>query len=401
MSSAADQTADVILAGGGLANSLIALGLKRARPTLRVVMLERAAARDASHTWSFFQTDLSPWGVQVLMPLVAASWPAYEMRFPRHRRTLTTPYASLASDGLGQAVEAALGADLQRGVEVAEVSPQAVGLADGRRLTAPLVIDGRGAGRPSPHLQLAWQKFVGMEVRLSRPHGLTHPVVMDATVAQLDGYRFVYLLPFSADTLLIEDTRYSDGPGLADDDLRAEIRAYAADQGWEIAEVLREERGVLPITLGGDLDAYLAEHAPGVPLSGMRAALFHPTTGYSLPDAAALAEAVAGAPVLTSAAIFALVQARSRRLWRERGFFRALNRMLFLAAEPAARYRILQRFYRLPQPLIERFYAGSSTLRDQLRVLVGEPPVSIRRALKALPPSAARRAAALGERRYA
>ena len=67
--------------------------------------------------------------------------------------------------------------------------------------------------------------------------------------------------------------------------------------------------------------------------------------------------------------------------WRARGFSRLLNRMLFRAAEPAERWRVLQRFYGLPQPLVERFYAGRSTRRDALRVLSGKPPVPILRAL--------------------
>ncbi len=58
--------------------------------------------------------------------------------------------------------------------------------------------------------------------------------------------------------------------------------------------------------------------------------------------------------------------------------------MLFRAAEPAQRYRILERFYRLPEPLIGRFYAGQSTLLDRLRILLGKPPVPIGRAIKAM-----------------
>ena len=67
-------------------------------------------------------------------------------------------------------------------------------LVDGRRLTAPLVIDARGPRR-SRRLVLGWQKFLGQEVRLAAPHGLARPIIMDATVSQLDGYRFLYVLP--------------------------------------------------------------------------------------------------------------------------------------------------------------------------------------------------------------
>jgi lycopene beta-cyclase len=55
--------------------------------------------------------------------------------------------------------------------------------------------------------------------------------------------------------------------------------------------------------------------------------------------------------------------------------------MLFSAADPSDRYKVLQRFYRLPKPLIERFYAGKLQARDKARILVGKPPVPIRRAM--------------------
>ena len=65
-------------------------------------------------------------------------------------------------------------------------------------------------------------------------------------------------------------------------------------------------------------------------------------------------------------------------------FVRLLARMLFGAALPARRYKVFERFYRLGQPLIQRFYAGRLTRMDQLRLLIGKPPVSVVRALASL-----------------
>jgi lycopene beta-cyclase len=58
--------------------------------------------------------------------------------------------------------------------------------------------------------------------------------------------------------------------------------------------------------------------------------------------------------------------------------------LLFGAAAPHERYRVLERFYRLSGPLIARFYAGSSTGLDKLRILSGKPPVPLLRALRVL-----------------
>jgi lycopene beta-cyclase len=93
----------------------------------------------------------------------------------------------------------------------------------------------------------------------------------------------VYVLPLDPQRVLVEDTRYSDGPLLDRDALRARVHEYIASQGWRVRECLREEQGVLPIALAGDIDAFWQHSGGDVPRSGLRAALFHPTTGYSLP----------------------------------------------------------------------------------------------------------------------
>ncbi|WP_419251690.1 lycopene beta-cyclase CrtY [Caulobacter sp. ErkDOM-YI] len=379
-STSSTSRADVVLVGGGLANGLIALRLRALRPDLRVILLERDKRIGGEHTWCHFETDVSPAIGGWLRPLIVHRWSGYEVRFPAHRRTLDTAYLAITSQRLHEAVSTALGDDVWLGATVSDVSPHQVTLSDGRRITAATVIDGRGPRR-SRSLVLGWQKFLGQGVRLSAPHGLTRPIVMDSTVPQLDGYRFLYVLPLDSTRLLIEDTRYSDGDALDHADVRAAIAAYAVQQGWTIAKVEREEHGVLPIALAGDIDAYWREARAQVAEVGLRAALFQPTTGYSLPDAARLAEQIAALPHITSAHVRACAEAHSKAAWRRRRFFRLLNRMLFRACAPDQRYKVLERFYRLGAPLIQRFYAARLTPFDQARVLMGKPPVPIVAAL--------------------
>ncbi len=375
---------DVLLAGGGLASGLLALALARARPELTVRIVERGATIGAGHTWSFFTTDLSPEAQALVGPLVTATWPAYEVRFPAHRRRIANRYNSVADHSLHDAVAAALPPEsLLTGVGVAALAPDRVTLDDQRTLTARCVIDARGpvGDAALTGLKLGWQKFVGVEIECDRPHGLAEPIVMDATVPQADGYRFLYALPFSPTRVLVEDTRYADGPSLDRVDLAALSLAYAEGQGWR-GRVVREEHGVLPIALGGDIEAFWREAlGPGVARAGLRSAMFHPTTGYSLPDAAHTALKVAAVPELTTAGVGEAIRRASIAAWEDRGFFRLLDRMLFKAAEPHLRYKVLERFYRLPEPLIRRFYAARLTGADKLRILTGKPPVPIGRAL--------------------
>ena len=378
---AATCDADLILVGGGLANGLIAWRLHQLRPEVRILILESDSALGGNHTWSFHDGDLTPAQHAWLAPLVAHRWDGYSVAFPGRRRTLDTGYASVTSSRFDAVLGAALASQVRLGAQVAFMTPDTVTLADGTLLKARAVIDGRGM-RPSRHLRLGFQKFLGQELRLASPHGLTLPMLMDATVRQEGGYRFVYLLPFSADTLLVEDTYYADDDQLDADRLRANISEYVKARGWVVAALLREERGVLPITLTGDAIAFWQE-THNVARAGLAAGLFHPTTGYSFPSAVRLAEMIAALPDLSAAPLFEAIRAHALGEWRAQGFFRLLNRMLFLAATPGQRWRVMQRFYGLPTPLIGRFYAAQLSWLDKARILAGKPPVPVGAAWRA------------------
>ena len=375
---------DLAIVGGGLAGGLIALALAKKRPGLDVRIVDAAETIGGNHLWSFFSSDVADSDRWIVAPLVSYGWKSYDIAFPAHRRTLNSPYYSIESERLDTVVRAALPPQaLMTGRKVLAASPTAVVLADGDRIEAKGVIDARGPGDLGL-LDLGWQKFLGRELRLAEPHDDPRPMVMDATVEQLDGYRFVYCLPFAATRMFVEDTYYSDTPDLDVSALGARIDAYVAQRGWQVDHVAREEAGVLPVTMGGDFEGYWQSGGNKVAKAGMRAGLFHPTTGYSLPDAIRTASLIARASDLSGAGLHALTHDFAKRTWASRGFYRMLDKMLFRAAEPAERYRILERFYRLDPRLMRRFYAGRSTMMDKARILTGKPPVPIPRALRAI-----------------
>lgn len=373
------MTADVVLVGGGLANSLIAYRLATVRPELQVVLIERGDSLGGRHVWSFHDTDLTPTQRRWVAPLVARSWSSYEVRFPGLRRRFASGYSSVTSTSLDVAVRRALGERTLLGCRVTDIRADRAELAGGRLVRGRAVLDGRGAVHGA--LDVGFQKFLGLHLELERPHGLEGPILMDATVDQCDGFRFLYTLPFTETTLLVEDTRYSDGAALDRDEMRLGIAAYSETMGWRVRRSVGEEEGVLPVVLSGDIAAFWARGALGVPRTGMRAALFHPTTGYSLPEAVRLADRIAASERPTSHELFDMTASRSKANWRRHAYFRRLNRMLFRAAAPAERWRIMERFHRLPEPLIQRFYADRLTRGDRIRILSGRPPVSPLRAL--------------------
>lgn len=377
---------DVALVGGGLASCLTVLALRRRQPRLRMLLIEGGPQLGGNHTWSFHASDVGDEGAALLAPLCAQRWSAVEVAFPDHQRVLPGGYATVLSPALDAPVRAALAVGDSRlilGARATSLTAQEVLLDDGRRFRADLVLDGRGP-TPSP----AWvescgfQKFLGQEVVVTgdvRAFAPGRALVMDARVPQDDGYRFMYVLPLAPGRLLVEDTLYSDTPALDRAQSRTRIVAYLEERGVLIKQVLREEEGVLPLPFTDETVPPL-----GSPLRlGARGGWFHATTGYTLPFSTKVALALAERPLAEAPAALAPLYRQQQAQAR---FHRRLNRMLFRAVEPAERWRILSRFYRMPAPSIARFYAMTSTPLDRARILAGRPPrgLSVRGALSVL-----------------
>lgn len=374
----------LLIAGGGLSGCLAAIAMAKTRPEVPILLVEEGERFGGNHTWSFFGPDVEAADRWLVEPLIAQSWQGYYVAFPEHSRKLKSSYHSIRSDDLDRLVRETLRPDQYRlGTKIAAVRENELLLLGGEKIRAEGAIDARGAANLSM-LDLGWQKFVGREYRFRQPHRLDRPVIMDATVEQIGGYRFVYCLPFSETEMLIEDTYYADDPDLDVPALEQRLEDYIAARGWGEAEVLRQETGVLPVAIGGDFGAFWRVGGARVAKFGMRGGFFHPTTGYTLPDAVRTAVLLTKQRDMNGAALHDTFEREAASNWRKRDFYRTLNTLLFRAADPPERYKVLERFYRLDQALISRFYAGQSTMFDRMRILSGKPPVPVGRAVSAL-----------------
>jgi len=361
-----------VIVGGGLAGGLAALALADEGRGARVTLVESGAGLggDGEHTWSCHESDLDADARGLVVPLVAHRWPRQIVRFPGRARQLDIGYLTITRERFARVVRERLeraGARLLFGASAVDVSDRRIRLADGRVLEGAVVLDARGPDRRARGA-CGFQKFVGLEVELEDDGPWDVPVVMDASVDQRDGFRFVYVLPFSRRRVLVEDTVYAED-GLVDAGaFERRVHAYVEAHGARVARVLRREMGILPLPLAD-------EPGGGALAIGYRGGFFHGVTGYSLADAARVARAVARCETLehTSRALAALGQARAG----QRAFQRLLARLLFRALPPPARWTALARFYRLPDATIARFYASRSTAFDRARVLVGRPPAGL------------------------
>lgn len=368
---------DVIIVGGGLAGGLIAKRLHDRG--VNFLLMESGAVLGGDHTWSYHESDLPIESRDWMKELNSFRWNSHSVQFPKLSRTLSSAYCTILSSDFDRKLTHQISEKLRLNCKIKDLSMNSVVLEDGTVLNAKLVLDARGW---SPQGLIAYQKFVGLEVETEEETNLKTPVLMDATVAQIDGFRFVYTLPFSSNRLLIEDTYYSTQPDIKIPELEARIWEYAKSRGWNIRSVIRKEVGCLPIPLTATFP--LSQRLDAAIPVGLRAGLFHSTTGYSLPYAVATAELIYKLWPSGLAAVESGLKNWIEDNWNQQGFYRLLNRMLFWAAKASDRYKVLQKFYTLPAETIERFYAGNSTMIDRARILSGRPPVPFVKAMRAI-----------------
>ena len=358
---------DYLIVGGGLAGGLMALAIRHLQPCAMVTIVEQAERLAGNHTWSFHALDVPTAADAIVRPLVVAEWAGYKVRFPGYERDVPSSYAAVTSERFDAVLQTS-GCEILTNVEAHRVMADHVVLADGTTLAARCVMDCRGPAADVP-TSSGFQKFVGLEVELDQPWPHSLPTVMDAAVPQDDGYRFVYVLPFSPTRVLVEETYFSDSPVLDRDKLLSRINGYLLAHGVATWRVMREEGGVLPMPwAAGQSSATTA----GPLVAGYAGGWFHPATGYSFPLAVRLALAVASVP--PEQAHEAAAKLHRSVVPRQR-FGRFLNRLLFTLVQPAQRWQVFRRLYRtLPDKLLARFYACDFGVVDAGRMLVGWPP---------------------------
>ena len=382
--------ADMIIVGAGLSGLMVAWRCLDVHPDLNVIIIDSADKIAGDHTWSFNLPDIAEHLRDWIGPFIACQWDDYDVKFPKRERTLGISYCTGNSDTLRKCVQPHIDSgrlQLQLNETVTDLSAKTVALQSGELLTAKCVLDARGF-KPNDDVYLGYQKFVGHVIKTPTPHGVKRPIIMDATVEQLGGYRFVYCLPYSETEMLVEDTYYTDGAELRSQEVDARIKDYIRDNlAIDSYEVIRREKGILPITLavdeayGTSLDGELTD---AVKL-GMTGGYYHAVTGYSLPEAVKSANVVCdmisqNSPDFGAAVLHEMEHHRTDH-YHEENFMRLLNRMLFRAAKPTERYKVLERFYGLSEGIVERFYRNRLSKKDKLRILAGKPPVPVTKAL--------------------
>lgn len=373
---------DLIICGYGLSGALTAKLVSEKTTEPRVLILDQSA-QSPDKTWSFHGTDLPlewerrfPW----LKQSMGGSWPSQRVYFPNRSRDLRTSYHSIRSSDFYEILENQRKYQFIADVAVESLSDTKVVCKGGMSFEASVVLDARGFESSLPKDHFGFQKFLGLDVECEKPHGITEPVIMDACVDQKEGYRFIYLLPWTEKKLLVEDTRYSLDKNLYTEDFEESILKYLESLGITQFKELRRECSALPIPLS------VAGLKPASELSiGMRGGFFHPVTGYSFPLGLELAISIASLPKLEKSKVRQLLAQKRSSLAARNRFYCYLNRMLFHGTQPGLEYKMLAHFYAKSEKMIRRFYSSRSNIGDLMRILfLGKPPIPVSNALRQL-----------------
>ncbi|BCG49783.1 lycopene cyclase (plasmid) [Candidatus Profftella armatura (Diaphorina cf. continua)] len=375
---------DFILVGAGLWNSIIAWYLRQYKPKLNILLIELNSSISKDHIWSFHQHDISSSQHIFIKPLITYSWPSYQVKFPKFNRQIFSGYYSICSKHLNSCLKQNLGNNnfLFNNKTIEIITPTSICLNNREIINANCIIDGRGL--KDFQFKGVYQIFLGQQWYLSSPHGLNIPIIMDATINQKkDEYRFIYTLPLTPNSLMIEDTRYTKKSFLTPDMLKNSIhyiQEYAFKNKWKLVKIEREEVGCIPIPFKNKKIIKFKK----IVCVGLRANLFHVTTGYSLPIAIQLAENIAKYSTTTTQINFIfllkLVKKFIIKHQKKQRFFYLLNRLFFLS-NPRSHLDIMQYFYSLPEKTISNFYANKLSLFDKIRIFSGKPPISLFQAL--------------------
>ncbi|HYN45655.1 MAG TPA: lycopene beta-cyclase CrtY [Allosphingosinicella sp.] len=355
-----------MIAGGGLAACFAALAMARLRPEVPLLIVEESERFGGEGFHNFPDAELGQDGAELIGPLALERWPGFYVAFPGFSRKLKAEWAGFAAADIHRAmVETLTPKQYRLGVKVVAVREDALVLDGGETIKAEGAIDARGAPSFSS-LDLLYEARLERTYRLAAPHRVDRPVLIDATVGQAGGLRFMQCVPLSEERLLVADVCISER-GQSDDQAGARLDAYLAARGWKKRRAEASVARVRPLPVGGDFAAFWRQGGARVAKLGLRGGFVNPATGRTIADAVRTALLLAEQPDFTGTVLHDGFEAEAKQLWKKREFQRTIAGAL-AAAGPEDRRALLERLYRLEPGLIARLQSDQLGLIDRMRV---------------------------------
>lgn len=285
-----DQSYDYIIAGAGAAGlSLAWRMLQSPLKHKKVLIIDADLAPVNDKTWCFWHAGHPPFA-----DILRKKWNQIEIGLPEERLTQRLseyPYYALRSVDLQKKVLAAIGQNpnyrlLEKAVSHFETNPdeQQATVHTGDEIFRASYIfqsclnpfEKKAAGIRYPLLQ----HFLGWEITANRPvFDPSTCTLMDFDETFTDGVGFMYLLPWSRSSGLVEYTIFSDQP--EDEQVYAEKIGLYLHNRFQLKSIDyqldRREYGVIPM----QDRPFTSRLMPRVLNIGMQGGLTKPSTGYT------------------------------------------------------------------------------------------------------------------------
>ena len=346
----------VIIIGHSLIGHLLAYRLKMVRPDLPVKLIETSGGISS---WSFRDCEVDEEAINWLKPLISLRSQEHVVAIEEQERILTSPMSTILAPQFETRIARILGADLVRKSE-----PAIELLQD----EASLIIDTRVSAYQKVKCS---RKVFGAVVELKQQHGFQAPVLMDSRVRQKELIRYMKYIPLDEFTLLVQDIRFSEDM-LMDAPVLEEELLWEVRKRWQIKDVLHFESSFVAIPAGVKTPW---SQGKVLDLSGV----VNLISGDELPDAIKLIDQM----IRTSFRMGELKEViqRYHQEKSERRFSRILRKMLFHSTHPSQRLQILQYFFKLPEPTLEKFIRGKISFLDVAMAVIGNPPLPLMKAM--------------------
>lgn len=350
----------VIILGGGIWGSLLAMRLKEVLPHVPFRLYEESSTLGNHESISFRESDCRE-AMAWLRPLISHSWKLQHVKSAKFEKWIAEPYHHIEAKKFHEVIEAKLDSENLRLNNM--MSPE-FAIQEGS-----FVIDARSECYYS---KSGFKKSLILEVELVDEHHLIAPVVFDNHLDVKENARHISYYPLNSNTLLIKDFWYSDNRQLNLNEMRNSLMDTLAAKGWKISKVTREETSVSEMPL---VPPTIREEGRVISLAG----LFHDTTGSSISMATALIEQM----VKTSfryGELKEVVKKFRKQMEIDRQFLRFMNRLLIEQKQ----HQVFEVLYKQSTPLIERFSRGNLKVIDRYKIIAGKSNYEVGHLLKSV-----------------
>lgn len=276
---------DFILLGNGASSGLVLIELKKKKllHSSQILIVEPFKGSSKNKNFCFWANPEDSI-VTELSHLIEHTWTEIEINQNKAEELNPLRYYHISNRNIQNHIKEITATENIQYLfpEVSSISRDTEGefiQIDGQKYYSSNILDSRTPSfqKTEQHETLIFQSFIGWEVKLHKEIVNTNSFkMMDFEIDQNNFTQFVYLLPLSSDTALIEFTRFGENI-ITEDEAEQTLNAYITEHLGEF-EKISVEQGCIPMS-NCNLDF---QKNKSLTQLGARNYCVKPSTGYAL-----------------------------------------------------------------------------------------------------------------------